>query len=526
MRRLIFGLILFLVTASHCLAGNCPAVLTDCGNINAKNGAIGGTLTITGLSTFNGITAHTNRWSQIAPGTINLTANNGACTSGSQWWCTFVYASSSGVIAGDADVHSISISDNALTLGSNVVYGLNIEDNIAPNGTTSSGPRVALGVSLIDRPGGFITSAGIRSAAVFNVLGGANLGGTSSQYAGAYNSINPVCNLQNGATFIAGCSGTEIDLGAAAGSSYNTMVGLLITQFSNHAVKGLMHSNSAITITDQVNASVGLMYGISINSPAAQWSFDPYAHFIYAQHGTNTTDATNLLGSALDFGHITFKTFTTRMPFRQEVVLKAVSITGVTRLTSDGAAASSFVNEADITNLGSGYTSNPTVAVTGCTGAVVKLETAGGILGNVGVNTPGSACAAEATAAVSGGGGSAGAVRLGIAGNTLNFPINSAISVYCTVSATTLTHGGTDAAFWHIWFTATMGATASTTAIVGSPAWVTDPSTAGAAAKFSGSAPAVPTADTTLGAVNLSLTPTSGTWDVGGACTLTKTSQV
>jgi hypothetical protein len=33
-------------------------------------------------------------------------------------------------------------------------------------------------------------------------------------------------------------------------------------------------------------------------------------------------------------------------------------------------------------------------------------------------------------------------------------------------------------------------------------------------------------ADTTLGAVNITATPTSGTWNIGGKCTVVSTSQV
>jgi len=69
---------------------------------------------------------------------------------------------------------------------------------------------------------------------------------------------------------------------------------------------------------------------------------------------------------------------------------------------------------------------------------------------------------------------------------------------------------------------ATLGATSSTTAIIGSPSWTQVFATSGAASAITISAP---TADTTLGAVNLTITPSSGTWNVGGSCSITSTQQ-
>ena len=225
----------------------------------------------------------------------------------------------------------------------------------------------------------------------------------------------------------------------------------------------------------------------------------------------------------MDAAAVIVKGPTIKGPYWSEIPLQATGITGSTRLTTDGAAAASYIHDAIVTNEGTGYTSYPTVTVTGCTGAVVNAAIgSGNVIGELGVYTPGTGCAAEATIAISGGGGSSATGSLVIAGNTLNFPINSAATISCSVVA----KSGSDIVGWSTKFIAWMGATASTTAIVGAPAWTLDFETAGAAAKFTGSAPSAPTADTTLGAVNLTIVPSSGTWNVGGMCRMTRTSQI
>jgi hypothetical protein len=200
------------------------------------------------------------------------------------------------------------------------------------------------------------------------------------------------------------------------------------------------------------------------------------------------------------------------------VPLQASGITGATRLTSDGQTANGFVYDAILTDFGTGYTGNPTVSVSAGTGPVVHAAASGGgIIADVGVYTPGSAVPAEATASVSGGGGSGGAISLGVAGNTINLPIGSTNTVVCYVSAQSvsgLSYGFTIA------FVINMGATSSTTALVGSPSWSLVAPVGGTAIAMSVAA------DTTLGAVNITATPASGTWSVGGSCTVVSTKQV
>jgi hypothetical protein len=106
-----------------------------------------------------------------------------------------------------------------------------------------------------------------------------------------------------------------------------------------------------------------------------------------------------------------------------------------------------------------------------------------------------------------------------IAGNTLNFAPNTTIHANCSLVAQN--SGGTEQLGEHIYFGATQGSTPGTVAILGSPSWVSDFSVGTPTITFS-----TPAADTTLGAVNLTVVPTAGTWTVGGSCRLTSTAQV
>jgi hypothetical protein len=272
--------------------------------------------------------------------------------------------------------------------------------------------------------------------------------------------------------------------------------------------------------------SPGFITGLQIGSQNNNAAMAPNGKMFYAAPKNVSSLLPWTAASAMDVSSYTFGAFSTKTPFHTTVPLQATAITGAKRLTSDGGTPSSFVYDAAVTVRGSGYTTNPTATVTGCTGADVESALGlGGVLGTLQVKYPGSACVAEATVAVTGGGGASGAGVLIVAGNSLNFAPKSSVSVACTLIADTLLTGGTDSVAWSISFMATMGATASTTAIVGSPAWTLINGTAGAAAKFSGSAPAVPVADTTLGSINMSITPTTGTWRVSGECGMTRSAQ-
>lgn len=490
------------------------------------------------------------------------------------------------------------INDKVTGSTSTEFYGLGVGLNVAPNGNSAVGPRVALDVNLTQvgsLQGGTITSSGITTALRGTMFMQSNLGGTSAVSSGAGNASNVSCQIYSSSSYTRGCSGFEVDIGTQA-ATFTASIGPASTTMTVTAVSGgvLMVGNSVNGVgvtpgtvisalgsgtggtgtytlnnshtvgseamtsqaTHELNsgmllvdtsdasdtgrlgppygfyitrnaAAPGFVSGIQFGDQRSYWGIHQYGKLLYAAPFRPAAAALQVAEALMDTSNVIASAYAIKTPYSVSLPLQATNITGVTRLTTDGAAASSYVYDAGVTNNGSGYTSIPTASVTGCTGADIQAQLgSGAVVGAIQVRFPGSACAAEATVGLSGGGGASAAGRLFIAGNTLNFPINSALLADCKLTATSLTHAGTDAVAWHISFMAKMGATASTAAIVGSPAWVLDYETAGAAAKFTGSAPAVPTADTTFGAVNMSITPTSATWDVGGSCSITRTSQI
>jgi len=451
-----------------------------------------------------------------------ITSNNIASHT-DPWMVSFIWLGNSG--GAGAPLTGISAANNFLindivAMNGNV-QGLSVTHNIAPNGNAASGSRSAFTASLIQlgsSQGGTITGSGISSGAVINAWGRSNLGGTSALYTGALNGLNAVAKIQNGATFVLGSSGFEIDTSAETGSSYTAITQQLNVVLSTHQVRGYLNENISTLMAAQVGAVADMMYGVRYIDQSAANPFDPKAKLLYV--GKNNANAVATVASNLDHGNTTVGAFHSRSPYSQSVPLQANGITGATRLTSDGLAASSFIYEAQPTNLGSGYTANPTVTVTGGTGAVVNaIQGQGNVMAKVGVFNPGSGVPAEATAAVTGT-GTGGTVALVMAGNTMNFGINSAVDFDARVVMRSTTG---EAICWSCSFGARMGATASTTAIIGSPAWTQVWATAGAAAAIGISPPA---ADTTLGAINITVTPTSLTWSGGGMVRMTKSSRV
>ena len=489
------------------------------------NVSISGTLGVTGAATFSGPMTLNGLFNQGTTQPAVTYAANSSCLNGSQYWCSFLFPS--GTITGSTTYESITLGDVAAISGG-VGTGFLLTMNIGPNGNTSSGSRTAFGV-LMQQPSsaGTITGGGNYVAFGPTVFAQANLGGTSTVHAGSNFASNSSCQIYATATYTTGCVGWESDIGAYSGTNYQILKHFSLVETNNDQAEGQLGPDIGIEMVNQAGSTVGLSRGIVFGDNPGAFPMNAWGTMIGVEPSFNRSTYPTLTGAGIDVGLMTFKSFDYRGPFRVQAPLQATAITGVTRLTSDGAAANGFLLDAQMTNGGSSYTSEPSVAVTGCTGAVVHSALGlGGVVGQVGVYTAGSACIAETTLAISGGGGSSATAKAIVAGNTLNFPINSAVDVACKVTATTLTHSGTDAVGWSITFGATMGATSSTTAIVGSPTWTLDYQTSGAAAKFSGSSPAVPTADTTLGAINLSVTPTTGTWDVGGSCAMTKTVQL
>jgi hypothetical protein len=500
------------------LFGSPPAIGSVApGSVSSASGALNGTLGATTPNTA-AVTSLTQSMSyiQIDPNPFDLaSASTQLCTS-AQFWCSHATVTSIGTLTGVTDATSFVLADSVLSSGQ--VQGWDYVLTVAPNGTSASGTRLGMVVLLQQigtLNGGTITNSGISTAFGASVAMKSNLGGTATLYAGEGNAFVTYCELFATATYTHGCAAYETDIGVAAGGSYDQISHFNLVTSSQHAVEGLTNSNFGIQITAQTGARADIKYGIKFADASSQYAFDPFAHLLSSPvPGSGSLSA----ASGIDFANMTYKAFSSRQPFSMDVPLQATGITTATRLTSTGAAANSFVYEAVVTGRGTGYTSNPTVAVTGCTSTVINAEPGnGGAFGLSGVYTPGSACAAESTASISGGGGSGATMALQIAGNTVNLPINSTNTIQCSAAAQDAS--GHSYGFT-ISFGVTMGATASTTALVGSPTWMQVYPASGTAIALSVAA------DTTLGAVNITATPTSGTWNIGGKCTVVSTSQV
>jgi len=303
---------------------------------------------------------------------------------------------------------------------------------------------------------------------------------------------------------------------------------LLLTHQANDQTEGLLGGSYGIKFADQSGSTIGHQVGIVFGDQTAAWpistgnSSGGPGRLIAAEPSFNNTLYPPTAGGMIDVSIATFHGCIHQEPYHATCALQATGITSATRLTSDGACknattgcANGYIRDAYITAGSSGYTAEPTWTVTGCTGAVINSGplAVGGAVGEVGVYTAGSACKAEATVAPATG---SAAAKLLIAGNTLNLPINSTNLIQCSVSANDT---GPGAIGWTISFTATMGATASTTAIVGSPTWTAIGTDAALTL-------AAPTADTTLGAINITLTPSAVTATIGGSCTITSSQQI
>ena len=473
---------------------------------------------VNGPSQIGGGLRHVNPANSV----YNIASNNLASHT-DPWMVSFINLANAGGAA--SPLTGISVANNFLindsvSINGNV-QGLSVTHNIAPNGNTASGSRSAFTASMIQigtSQGGSIAALGVSSGAVINAWGRSNTGGTGTLYTGALNGLNTTMRVQNGATFVSGGSGFEIDTSAETGSSYVSITQQLNVAFASHKVKGYLNENMSIIMVAQTGALNDMMYGLRFNNQSAGNPFDPYAKLIYA--GKSQGNSVPTVACNLDFGNTTVGAFHARSPYSATMPLQANNITGATRLTSDGLAPSSFIYEAAVTNTGTGYTSNPVVTVSGGTGAVINaIPGTGNVIAKPGIYNPGTSVPAEATASVTGP-GTGGAIALTMAGNTMNFGINSAVDCEARVVMRSTTG---EAICWSCSFGARMGATASTTAIIGSPAWTQVWATAGAPAAI-GISP--PTADTTLGAINITVTPTSLTWSGGGRVSMTKSSRV
>jgi hypothetical protein len=523
------------ILTGHFLVGREPVSYGGAGPATiAMEGGHGNQLAVVGVTwtrqralqiqpTAGGTTQIGSNFQHVDPanGIYNITSANGVSKT-DPWMVSFVNVGNAGgagtPLSGVSYVNNFLVTDVVKTTQS--VFGLGLTHNIAPNGNSATGSRGGLGVTLVQvgsSQGGSITGTFISSAAVFNMWARSNLGGTASLYDGGLNGINPTMEIQAGATFIRGGSGIEIDTEAQTGTSYGSIVQQLNVLTAGHQVKGYLNENISLVIAGSTNAP-DLMYGVKFTDHDSDNPFGSLAKLIYV--GMDRFVAPTTVASNLDFGNTIVSAFHARAPYAAMVPLQATGITGATRLTSDGLAASSFIYQAHVTNRGTGFTSFPTITVTGGSGAVVNAMVSQGVMGKPGVFSPGTGVPPEATAAVTGGGGSGATVALVMAGNTMNFPINSAVDFDARVVMRSTTG---EAICWSCEFGARMGATASTTAIIGAPTWTQVWATAGAAAAI---AISNPIADTTLGAINITVTPSSLTWSGGGQVRMTKTSRI
>ena len=471
----------------------------------------------------------------LVDGTGNVTAQSltlassftqndsvGWAMSNGPWLASLVNAKGPS-LTGQFDAMSFTIQDDT-HVSSGGLVGLNIAMNVAPNGNSASGGKIAFSATLDEigtSQGGTITSSGIASGGVINAWSSSNTGGASSNYIGALNGLNCTMELKSGATFKDGGTGLEVDTTAATGSSYDAIEQVLISTLSNHAVAGRLNANAGILFTGASGAIADTMDMIRVGGQGSAYPGHPFGRIFYAGATQGYTLTSQVSASAFDVANNTFKSFTFRAPFKQDVVLQASGITSATRLTSDLGPASSFIYDALFSG-GTGFTTNPTIAVTGGTGASVMARIdANGFPQKIGVANAGTGVPSNATASVSGGGGTGMTVALRIAGNTLNFPVNSAVDISGRLVFRSSTSG--DAICWSIEFGATQGATPGTTAIVGSPTWTQVWATGSAAAHI---AISTPTADTTLGAINITVTPSAETWTGGGTFSVNKSVQI
>lgn len=541
MRSLIA--LIFILIASSAWAQGCSFVNpTACGSPGVNNLAVGGNQTVGGTLSVSGVTTTSGggtlggAWSstggfsytnQAVGPTINISGNATTLSNAHPiGWLSdagFIGGSVSGSTTGSAI--SYTIQDKFASTSSNVPQIFDIIHLIAPSGNTASGNRETLNIFqniLGTAQGGSYTNTGINQAINAAIWDQTNEGGTSSLYNGSHTTYGAYCELLNGATFVTGCAAFENDISAASGSSYMRNTQGLFAHLSNNAVVGALGPDLGIVFAEQGGVSVTGYKCILCLGTQGQQGFPANSNGSIVYADGNVSGGTNL-SSGFDTSQVTFSGCDYRAPYSISCPVQATGITSATRLTSDGSGASSYIYNAIITARGTSYTTQPSVSVTGCSGAALNTQLgSGNTVGFIGVNTPGTACAAESTISFSGGGGSGATGKLVIGGNTLNFPINSTANLTCTIAASSLNHGGSDSIGWHITFGATMGATASTAAIVGSPTWTQDYATASAASHISISTPA---ADVTYGAINLTITPSSGTWDVGGRCNMTKSSQ-
>jgi hypothetical protein len=551
------------------------------------NSAAFTTLSATGASTLS------NQITQFLGGAgFNVQANNVGIPSAQYFYSNTFFKNLGGSatpLAANSFTFANSFNCDDQIYSNGTVFCLSIAHSIT-GATPGSGSRQAFTALLNFQPyisGAAWTGSGIQIGGGIGVFSARNIGGTSTLYAGAYTGFNPTAGLGSGATYATSVLVDEHDFAVGSGASYGFGNNLLLVTLGTHQVRGYVNDNTVIEIAAGAPALADMVTGIKFGDATVNNTMDAYARLIFVS--PTVSGLLTTIASAQDYSRTVPKTAITRTPFQAEFTLNGAAITSARRLTTDGAAAGGFVYDAYTISIGTGWTANPTIALSAAcdTAVLTGLANGAGNIGKIGVATRGGAVKAECAISSITGTGSGATGGLVVAGNTLNFAINSSIGADCTLTA----FDGTDSVTWKSVFTATMGATASTTAInpqasftgaisgttltasavlygnlgigsviagsgvtggttitafgtgsggagtytvsasqsvsgeamTGSPFWTPVGPTAGALTNIAISPPA---ADTALGAINITVTPSSGTWNVGGKCTVSSTSQV
>ena len=531
-----------------------------------SNASIGGTL---------GVTSGVTLTNPVSSPALTLSGNSAALSNTNL--CAYICQNSfvGGTTTTNFNAYSLTLNDKVASTTSGV--GFNILHNVGPNNNVATGTRVALNVAIVQPQGGAqFTGTIVGTALTFpsatgtvaanqtlsglgvthgtTIVSGSglswvvsasqsvgpvamqttqyayngedsaitptgfmqnNLGGWAGYHQGALTVFNPTCQVYATATYVSGCVDAEWDMGAYAGTqnfSQNIMALYVLTR--NDQTEGQLGPSLGMVFAQQGHTDApGFTTLFQLGSTGSQFPMSSFGRVIAVEPSNDRGLYPTVTGSFIDAALMTYHGYTTRQPFTETVALQAQGITSATRLTTDGLAANGYIADAVVVTASSGYVTEPTWTVTGCTGAVVNSAiNSVGAVAEVGVYTPGTGCIAESTVAVSSG---AATAALEITGNTLNLPINSTNTIHCVVNAWDTAGDGiawvgtTGTSPVLEYFVATMGATSSTTVVLPTVSWTQISATTNGAANLGIS---VPTADTSLGAINITGTPTTASF--------------
>lgn len=285
--------------------------------------------------------------------------------------------------AGAAKVYFDTASD---TLGSsglpsgNLVSDLEIDHNFGGAGFSGGRAGILVNYSQTAAIAASTTIEGIQSSISLSYsFGGTGLTpGTAAGYATA---LNPFLSFGSGYTDGGGGSGEEIDVSAAAGSSYLSKSGLAIVEVTGNASQGA-YGDSAISIGNQYTQTTGAnwKYGIEFGSALSYFPLDPAGTLIGAGTQGGTMDA----AYGINLSNVTFSTASLALPgfqilgnghlFSTQTTPPTVSSCG----TSPSVAAGS-TDTKGVVNVGSGATTSCTVTFNTAyaTPPVVVLEAQG-----------------------------------------------------------------------------------------------------------------------------------------------------